>query len=203
MDNYASNRKKYLYIFSEIIGILLILYYLLLKLMFGFVAFSSVFFMLGVILLIYGFVELKFKIDIWGHIPKVLKIIITTLFAIGLVIFIGIESLIIYNGYHHDVERPDYVVVLGAGLRGNTISASLLYRLETALDFHEMYPDVKIVVSGGQGEGESMSEALAMRNFLVDNGVDPNLIIMENKSTNTYENFLYTKNVEFCRPKVV
>lgn len=195
MDNYASNRKKYLYIFSEIIGILLILYYLLLKLMFGFVAFSSVFFMLGVILLIYGFVELKFKIDIWGHIPKVLKIIITTLFAIGLVIFIGIESLIIYNGYHHDVERPDYVVVLGAGLRGNTISASLLYRLETALDFHEMYPDVKIVVSGGQGEGESMSEALAMRNFLVDNGVDPNLIIMENKSTNTYENFLYTKNV--------
>ena len=150
MDNYASNRKKYLYIFSEIIGILLILYYLLLKLMFGFVAFSSVFFMLGVILLIYGFVELKFKIDIWGHIPKVLKIIITTLFAIGLVIFIGIESLIIYNGYHHDVERPDYVVVLGAGLRGNTISASLLYRLETALDFHEMYPDVKIVVSGGQ-----------------------------------------------------
>lgn len=111
MDNYASNRKKYLYIFSEIIGILLILYYLLLKLMFGFVAFSSVFFMLGVILLIYGFVELKFKIDIWGHIPKVLKIIITTLFAIGLVIFISIESLIIYNGYHHDVERPDYVVV--------------------------------------------------------------------------------------------
>lgn len=193
MDNYASNRKKYLYIFSEIIGILLILYYLLLKLMFGFVAFSSVFFMLGVILLIYGFVELKFKIDIWGHIPKVLKIIITTLFAIGLVIFISIESLIIYNGYHHDVERPDYVVVLGAGLRGNTISASLLYRLETALDFHEMYPDVKIVVSGGQGEGESMSEALAMRNFLVDNGVDQNLIIMENKSTNTYENFYILK----------
>lgn len=70
MDNYAANRKKYLYIFSEIIGILLILYYLLLKLMFGFVAFSSVFFMLGVILLIYGFVELKFKIDIWDTFLK-------------------------------------------------------------------------------------------------------------------------------------
>ena len=195
MNKYLSKRKKYVYTSFEIIGILLILYYLILKLMFGFVAFSSVFCMLGIVLLVYGYVELKFNIDIWGHIPKIFRIIITTLFTIGLVIFISIESIIIYNGYHHDAERPDYLVVLGAGLRGNSISASLLYRLETTLDFHEMYPDVRIVVSGGQGKGENMAEALAMRNFLVDNGVDPSLIIMENKSTDTYENFLYTKEV--------
>ena len=195
MNKYLSKRKKYVYTSFEIIGILLILYYLILKLMFGFVAFSSVFCMLGIALLVYGYVELKFNIDIWGHIPKIFRRIITTLFTIGLVIFIGIESIIIYNGHHYDTEKPDYLVVLGAGLRGNSISASLLYRLETALDFHEMYPDVKIVVSGGQGEGENMAEALAMRNFLVDNGVDPSLIIMENKSTDTYENFLYTKEV--------
>ncbi len=195
MNKYLSKRKKYVYTSFEIIGILLILYYLILKLMFGFVAFSSVFCMLGIVLLVYGYVELKFNIDIWGHIPKIFRRIITTLFTIGLVIFIGIESIIIYNGHHYDTEKPDYLVVLGAGLRGNSISASLLYRLETALDFHEMYPDVKIVVSGGQGEGENMAEALAMRNFLVDNGVSPSLNIMEDKSTDTYENFLYTKNV--------
>ncbi|MBS6184177.1 MAG: YdcF family protein [Clostridium celatum] len=195
MSNYMVKRKKSIYIFFEIIGILLILYYLMLKIMFGFVAFSSVFCMLGIVLLVYGYVELKFNIDIWGHIPKIYRMIITTLFTIGLVIFIGIESIIIYNGHHHDTEKPDYLVVLGAGLRGRSISASLLYRLETALDFHDMYPDLKIVVSGGQGEGEDMTEALAMKNFLVDNGVDPSLIIMEDKSTNTYENFLYTKNV--------
>lgn len=195
MSNYMVKRKKSIYIFFEIIGILLILYYLMLKIMFGFVAFSSVFCMLGIVLLVYGYVELKFNIDIWGHIPKIYRMIITTLFTIGLVIFIGIESIIIYNGHHHDTQKPDYLVVLGAGLRGRSISASLLYRLETALDFHDMYPDLKIVVSGGQGEGEDMTEALAMKNFLVDNGVDPSLIIMEDKSTNTYENFLYTKNV--------
>lgn len=195
MSNYMVKRKKSIYIFFEIIGILLILYYLMLKIMFGFVAFSSVFCMLGIVLLVYGYVELKFNIDIWGHIPKIYRMIITTLFTIGLVIFIGIESIIIYNGHHHDTQKPDYLVVLGAGLRGRSISASLLYRLETSLDFHDMYPDLKIVVSGGQGEGEDMTEALAMKNFLVDNGVDPSLIIMEDKSTNTYENFLYTKNV--------
>lgn len=195
MNKYLSKRKKYVYTSFEIIGILLIFYYLILKLMFGSVAFSSAFCMLGIVLLVYGYVELKFNIDIWGHIPKIFRIIITTLFTIGLVIFISIESIIIYNGHHNDDEKPDYLVVLGAGLRGNSISASLLYRLETALDFHEMYPDVKIVVSGGQGKGENMAEALAMRNFLVDNGVDPSLIIIEDKSTNTYENFLYTKDV--------
>ena len=195
MSNYIVKRKKSIYFFSEIIGILLILYYLMLKIMFGFVAFSSVFCMLGVVLFVYSYVELKFNIDIWGRIPKIYRIIITTLFTIGLLIFIGVESIIIYNGHHHDTQKPDYLVVLGAGLRGRSISASLLYRLETALDFHDMYPDVKIVVSGGQGKGEDMTEALAMRNFLVDNGVDPSLIIMEDKSTNTYENFLYSKNV--------
>ena len=195
MNRYVSKKKVYVYTSFQIIGILLILYYLILKLMFGFVAFSNMFCMLGILLFVYGYVELKFNIDIWGHIPKIFRVIITTLFTVGLVIFICIESIIIYNGNHHDNEKPDYLVVLGAGLRGNSISASLLYRLETALDFHEMYPDVKIVVSGGQGTGESMPEALAMRNFLVDNGVDPSLIIMEDKSTNTYENFLYTKNV--------
>ena len=195
MNRYVSKKKVYVYTSFQIIGILLILYYLILKLMFGFVAFSNMFCMLGILLFVYGYVELKFNIDIWGHIPKISRVIITTLFTVGLVIFICIESIIIYNGNHHDNEKPDYLVVLGAGLRGNSISASLLYRLETALDFHEMYPDVKIVVSGGQGTGESMPEALAMRNFLVDNGVDPSLIIMEDKSTNTYENFLYTKYI--------
>lgn len=195
MNRYVSKKKVYVYTSFQIIGILLILYYLILKLMFGFVAFSNMFCMLGILLFVYGDVELKFNIDIWGHIPKIFRVIITTLFTVGLVIFICIESIIIYNGNHHDNEKPDYLVVLGAGLRGNSISASLLYRLETTLDFHEMYPDVKIVVSGGQGTGESMPEALAMRNFLVDNGVDPSLIIMEDKSTNTYENFLYTKYI--------
>lgn len=195
MNRYVSKKKVYVYTSFQIIGILLILYYLILKLMFGFVAFSNMFCMLGILLFVYGYVELKFNIDIWGHIPKIFRVIITTLFTVGLVIFICIESIIIYNGNHHDNEKPDYLVVLGAGLRGNSISASLLYRLETTLDFHEMYPDVKIVVSGGQGTGESMPEALAMRNFLVDNGVDPSLIIIEDKSTNTYENFLYTKYI--------
>ena len=192
MKKSLVGKSNLIYKAFMIIGIILVLYYLVLKLMFGFIAFSSMFCMLGIVLIIYSFIELKFQINIWGKIPKIIRNIVTILFTIGLVLFIG---LIIYNGHHVDKEKPDYLMVLGAGLRGTKISTSLLYRLETALDFHELYPDVKIIVSGGQGEGEKISEASAMRNFLVDNGVDSSQIIMEDKSTDTYENFLYTKKI--------
>lgn len=190
-----SNKGKFVYKGFIVVGVVLILYYLILKLLFGFIAFSSMFCLLGIMLLTYGIIELKFEVNIWGKTPKVFKRIITTIFTIGMIVFIIIEGVIVYNGHHYDKERPDYLVVLGAGLRGSEISTSLLYRLETALDFHKQYPDVKIVVSGGQGKGEDVTEASAMRNFLVSNGVDENLIISEDKSTNTYENFLFTKKL--------
>ena len=195
MKKSLVGKSNLIYKAFMIIGIILVLYYLVLKLMFGFIAFSSMICMLGIVLIIYSFIELKFQINIWGKIPKIIRNIVTILFTIGLVLFISVEGLIIYNGHHVDKEKPDYLMVLGAGLRGTKISTSLLYRLETALDFHELYPDVKIIVSGGQGEGEKISEASAMRNFLVDNGVDSSQIIMEDKSTDTYENFLYTKKI--------
>lgn len=195
MRNNELKKRKIIYTTFTVVGALLILYYVILKLLFGFIAFSSVFCILGIILFIYGYAELKFNIDIWGRVPRTIRWIITGLFSIGFIIFISIESIIIYNGHHYDTEKPDYLMILGAGLRGSSISTSLLYRLETALDFHEIYPDVKIIVSGGKGEGENITEASAMRNFLVDNGVDKSLIIMEDKSTDTYENFLYTKEL--------
>lgn len=187
--------KENLYKGSVILGIFLILYYLALKLTVGFIAFSSMFFLVGIILLIYGTLELKYKIDLWNRIPQKLRNIFNGLFVVGLCIFIVIEGRIIYEGHHYDREKPDYLMVLGAGLRGDKISTTLLYRLESAMEFNKQYPDVKIIVSGGQGEGEDITEALAMKNYLVSHGIDESLIISEDKSTNTYENFLYTKKL--------
>lgn len=187
--------KKLLYKICLWIGLALIIYYIGLRLISGFVAFSSMFCLLGIILFIYGFIELKFKVNIWGRIPKLLKRIIIVLFFIGMSIFIIIEGVIIYNGHHYDKERPDYLMVLGAGLRGSKISASLLYRLDTAVEYNKLYPDVKIIVSGGQGPDEDISEAKAMKDYLISKGIDESLIISEDKSTNTYENFLFTKKI--------
>lgn len=177
------------------IGILSILYYLGLNIIFGKIAFSFVFFILGLFFVAYGGLEVKYNLNLWIKIPKCIRSGITIVIIIGLTIFTLIEGLIFYEGHHYDTKKPDYVMVLGAGLRGNEISKSLLYRLKTAIEFNKMYPDVNIIVSGGKGSGENITEAEAMRNYLINNGVDERLIIMEDKSTSTYENFKFTKNL--------
>ncbi len=89
-------------------------------------------------------------------------------------------------------EKADYVIVLGAQVRGTLITRSLQYRLDTALEYYEENPDCKIVVSGGQGEGEDISEAQAMFEYLVERGVPVEKIILEDESTSTNENLRFS-----------
>ena len=50
-------------------------------------------------------------------------------------------------------------------------------------------------MSGGQGKDEDLSEAEAMKDYAVKRGYDPDLILLEDKSTNTYQNMVYSKAV--------
>ena len=74
-------------------------------------------------------------------------------------------------------------------------------RLERAVEYHQKNPDAVIVVSGGQGKDEKISEALAMERYLVSKGVSADKIIKEDKSTSTYENFEFSAKIlseKFC-----
>ncbi len=53
----------------------------------------------------------------------------------------------------------------------------------------------QIIVSGGQGDNEPMTEAQAMRNWLETEGVPGNRILTEDQSTSTYENIKYSKAI--------
>ncbi len=86
-----------------------------------------------------------------------------------------------------------YVIVLGAKVKADGPSLSLRYRLETALAYANEYPHVMLILSGGQGSDEPMTEAAAMRDYLVANGISEKRLLLEGKSTSTYENFLYSK----------
>lgn len=86
-------------------------------------------------------------------------------------------------------------VVLGAKVNGTTPSLALRYRLESALSYAESHPDVTLVLSGGQGEDEGISEAQAMVNFLSAQGFPESRMIVEDRSTSTYENLVNTKKL--------
>lgn len=103
--------------------------------------------------------------------------------------------------------RPDVIIVLGAGIRGNYPTATLRYRLEKTFEYYCNDPNVTIIVSGGRGGDEDYSEAEVMRNWLVSQGVDPQRVIAEDKSNSTEENFLFAsalieKNADGSEPTV-
>lgn len=88
--------------------------------------------------------------------------------------------------------NADAVVVLGAGLRGENVSLTLQRRLDAAHGYLLENPDTLCVVSGGQGADEVISEAEAMRRYLVRLGIQPERILMEEQSANTAQNLAFS-----------
>ena len=87
------------------------------------------------------------------------------------------------------------LIVLGAGVRGDRPTLALKKRLDAASDFSRKNPDAVIIVSGAKGAQESVTEAYAMKKYLVEKGVDGNRIIEEDGARNTAENFKYSKQI--------
>ncbi len=107
----------------------------------------------------------------------------------GLLIFIFVESLILYNSYKETPSGAfDYIIVLGAYVDGDQVSLSLRYRLDKAIDYMKKEEDIDVVVTGAKGYNEEYTEASVMKQYLVDNGISEQRIICEDKSYSTYEN---------------
>lgn len=85
-----------------------------------------------------------------------------------------------------------YGIVLGAKVNGEIPSRSLQYRLDSALQYAIIYPHVILILSGGQGPDEDITESEAMRRFLVENGIEEERLLLESESTSTYENILFS-----------
>ena len=126
---------------------------------------------------------------------KTLSRIFIILLGFGILLFIAVEIPIIAGAQTDEKPEADYVIVLGAGLNGETPSLVLTERLRAARDYLENYPDAKVVVSGGQGPGETITEAESMRRWLEQAGIAPERILKEDKSTSTQENLSFSLDV--------
>ncbi|MCR1950315.1 YdcF family protein [Clostridium sp. DSM 100503] len=186
-----------------IIGIFIVIYSISINLIFGKISFSEVFLGIGIILIIYHYTKEKMKqfINRRKSIKGMFNII-RYFITIILLIFIIIESAIVIFPKNNKIYS-DYVIVLGAGIKGEKPSLTLMQRLDKAIEYvNNQDKEVQIIVSGGQGRGEDISEAQAMKKYLVDNGIKEESIIMEDKSTSTNENLIFSKEVlEDCTKK--
>ena len=100
-------------------------------------------------------------------------------------------ALSVYGHLDNPTGSEDALIVLGCGVRGDRVSVGLARRLDKAAAYAESHPDVLIVVSGGQGPQETVTEAHAMEQYLIGCGVPQDRIIKEEQATSTLENLRF------------
>ena len=142
-----------------------------------------------VLLYVFGLLDAK---NIYVF-PPVVKYIACALIGTGFMLFIILEMCIILSMKQKPGNNCRYIIVLGCQIRGDRVTKSLRKRLDAAYDYAVVNPDTTIIVSGGQGKGENKTEALAMYEYLCEKGISPERIVMEDKSTDTNENMLYSR----------
>lgn len=105
-------------------------------------------------------------------------------------------ALLFYSWIYRILPRRrtyDYIIIHGAGLDGPRPTPLLAGRIDKALElWNKQHQHGKFVVSGGQGADEVVSEAQAMRDYLLEKDVPLDAILMEDKSTTTWENLKYS-----------
>lgn len=118
------------------------------------------------------------------------------LILVGVLSFGGLFAAVMYGSYNHITGDPQVMVILGCRVMpGGEPSMLLQDRLETALDYLEEDPDVLVVVSGGQGSNEPVSEAACMAGWLEERGISEDRIFQEDQSSNTKENLIFSKDL--------
>ena len=126
---------------------------------------------------------------------KPVKIIASILMGLCALALLIVEIPIVKAAADRSKQDAPYVVVLGAAVYGTDPSITLQHRLEGAARYLDANPQAKAVVSGGQGEGEDISEAECMRRYLVEHGIAADRILLEDRSTSTKENLAFSKAV--------
>ena len=139
-----------------------------------------------------GWSWLLWNRELRERIPRVLRIGFIVVVAVGVLLFGVVECLIFSRFAANATPGADYVIVLGAQWKDGYPSYVLQQRLDAAVIYLKENPDTIVIVSGGQGSNEPISEAEGMAGYLQDAGIESDRIVLEDQSTSTSENLEFS-----------
>ena len=157
---------------------------------------------MGVVILLFfvfmwirvGFVTTDY--NHWINIPVIFIIYTYIIFGFAFVGFMMYSCVYLWLPKK---QHYDFIIIHGAGLLdGERVTPLLKKRIDKAVQAFQKSknPHIRLISSGGQGSDEKISEAQAMYNYLVEHtDVPKEAIILEEKSTTTYENLLFSKEI--------
>ena len=148
--------------------------------------------LLGAFFLLWGVFNRKIKELTKTGILKYVKYAVLALFVAE---FILVGIIAFFGTVDNATYKEDAVIVLGAAVRGERVTLPLRYRLDSAIEYYEKNPEAVIIVSGGKGLQEDVTEALAMERYLLSEGVPEENIVKEERATSTEENMTFSKEI--------
>jgi uncharacterized SAM-binding protein YcdF (DUF218 family) len=168
-----------------VIGILCVSYDIIVG-FFGWSAINYIVLFIGAGLIVLSFFYCRFT--------KLLQKTLNFCFIAAALFIFFMSGFIYFNSLKNTVDfKEDCVIVLGAAIKGTTVLPILKIRLEKSLEYLKNNPSALIIVSGGQLSGEDISEAEAMKQYLISNGVSADRIFKEDRSKNTLQNIKFSK----------
>ena len=130
-----------------------------------------------------------------------MKNTIITVIKISIIIFIFLFCFVQYfiikeyitdRKAVNENKKVDYIIILGARVKGEKPAKSLMERIKAATEYLKENPEVKVIATGGKGKNEGIAEGVAIKRELLKNGISEDRIILEDKSKNTVENFRFS-----------
>lgn len=184
--------------FCAILGFLCLGYYLVLVLYAGITADFAWIWIAAALTFLGGGCVIRYERSHPGFFPGWLGWAAIVVLAAGCILFASICTSVIRGMSWKGSADLDYVVVLGAQVRGSTPSRALKKRLDKALEYARENERSILILSGGQGLGEEISEAECMRRYLTEHGISKGRLVLEDRSTTTRENLVFSDQLTGC-----
>lgn len=180
-----------MYLILFILGLLCIGYFICIAFFVGHgTNFYFIWLFLGVGAMLLSFLM---KRGIWdGRVPLWPRRIFWALVCVGGLVFLIVEGCVLSGFSRKGPAGLDVLVVLGAQMKASGPSRALQYRLDEAIRYLTENEDTRVIVSGGRGGDEPVSEAQGMYDYLVEKGISRDRIIREDQSKNTFQNLTFS-----------
>ncbi len=122
--------------------------------------------------------------------------------AAGFVIFLF--GKITVTGMINTPGTANNAIVLGLALQNGQPVPDLIDRVDTAAEYSRQYPDSKLILTGGNPDANGMTEAAVMKELLIERGVAPEKMVLEDQAQTTIDNFRNTAQmIDPGRPVVL
>ncbi|MCH5189200.1 MAG: YdcF family protein [Oscillospiraceae bacterium] len=128
---------------------------------------------------------------------KIFKTVLGTCAAVLAAPAVLYFPAVIYNATKKYDDDCEYLMILGSVILGeDTPSDQLIERMNRAVVYLKSHLSTKAVCCGGCFRKEQkVSEAQIIKNYLMNNGIEEERILLEDKSTTTYENFEFALKI--------